>query len=400
MFFGLHSRSIARAMRSRLRPTSLLAQRRTAAITFVACTVGAATLISCNKSAPPPAPPVPVTISTAKAATGVKAGAYSANIAAETQVDVAFKVNGYVKSILQVKDTAGRLHLIQSGDPVKSGQVLATIRDDTYRQQTMRASSSLASARAQLAKNKADYERYSALLKQHVSSVADYDAAKQAFESSQAEVDSAAAALKQAQVDLDDCQLKAPISGLVLSRPIEVGTLVGPGTVGFQIGDTDEVKVVFGVAPLIVNQIKVGDPISITTDAFPGDKFDGSITKIAAAADPTSRIFDVEATIPNPHLQLKVGMIAGLHLKSGAAPPQELVVPMRALVRPPDNPAGYAVYVTDARDGKTYAKLTPVEIGDVTGDQVGIESGLAAGASVIVKGSDIVYNGQQVSVVP
>jgi RND family efflux transporter MFP subunit len=388
-------------MRSCLRPLSVFSRRLTAGIEIVVCVVGVAALASCNKSAPPPAPPLPVTISAAKAGTASKAGAYSANITAETQVDVAFKVSGYVKSILQVKDAAGRLHLIQSGDPIKSGAILATIRDDTYRQQTMRAASTLASARASLAKTKADYERYSALLKQHVSSVADYDAAKEGYESSQAEVSAAQAALKQAQVDLDDCQLKAPISGLVLSRPIEVGTLVGPGTVGFQVGDTHKVKVVFGVAPVIVQRLKVGDPISITTDAFPSQKFDGSITQIAAAADPTSRIFDVEATIPNPNLQLKVGMIAGLHLKSGAvAPTAELVVPMRALVRPPTDPKGYAVYVTDAREGKTFARLTPVEIGDVTGDQVGIESGLAPGANVIVKGSDIVYDGQQVSVVP
>jgi RND family efflux transporter MFP subunit len=386
-------------MRSRSRLTSLVFRRRTAAIAVLVYTAGA--LTSCQKAAPAPAPPLPVTISTAKAATQSKAGAYSANITAETQVDVAFKVNGYVKSILQVKDAAGRLHLIQSGDPIKSGATLATIRDDTYRQQTMRAASTLASARASLAKSKADFERYTALLKQHVSSVADYDAAKQAYQSSQAEVTSAQAALKQAQVDLDDCQLRAPISGLMLSRSIEVGTLVAPGTVAFQVGDTDKVKVVFGVAPASVHQINVGDPISITTDAFPGEKFNGSITKIAAAADPTSRIFDVEATIPNPRQQLKVGMIAGLHLKTSIVTPlAELVVPMRALVRPPNDPKGYAVYVTSSSDGKTFARLTPVEIGEVTGDRVGIESGLAPGASVIVKGSDIVYDGQQVSVVP
>jgi RND family efflux transporter MFP subunit len=388
-------------MLSRLRPPSLFFDSRTAAIVFIACLVGSATLTSCKKAAPAPAPALPVTISAAAAATRSKTGAYSANITADTQVDVAFKVNGYVKSILQVKDAAGRLHLIQSGDAVKAGQVLATIRDDTYRQQTLRAASGLASARASLAKSKADYERYSALLKQHVSSVADYDAAKQAYASGQAEVNSAQAALKQAQVDLDDCQLKAPIGGLILSRPIEVGTLVNAGTVGFQVGDTKSVKVVFGVAPSIVHDVKVGDPISITTDAFPGEKFNGSITRIAAAADPTSRIFDVEATIPNPNQQLKVGMIASLHLKSGApTEAAEVVVPMRALVRPPNDPRGYAVYVADSRDGKTFARLTPVEIGDVTGDRVGIESGLAPGANVIVKGSDIVYDGQQVSVVP
>jgi len=185
----------------------------------------------------------------------------------------------------------------------------------------------------------------------------------------------------------------------VLARNIEVGTLVGPSTVAFQVGDTKKVKVVFGVAASIVHQVKVGEPISITTDAFPGKKFEGMISKVAAAADPTSRVFDVEALILNPGDQLKVGMIAGLQLPGAIAAPG-VVVPIRAIVRPPNDPSGYAVYVADQRDGKTYARLTPIEVGPVTGEQVGVESGLAPGADVIVKGADIVYDGQQVSVVP
>ena len=93
-------------------------------------------------------------------------------------------------------------------------------------------------------------------------------------------------------------------------------------------------------------------------------------------------------------------MIAGLHLPGNVASKPSLTVPMRSIVRPPGNQKEYAVFVVENKDGKSWARLTTVSIGPVVGDQVTIESGLEAGAQVIVKGSDVVYDGQQVSAVP
>ena len=90
-------------------------------------------------------------------------------------------------------------------------------------------------------------------------------------------------------------------------------------------------------------------------------------------------MFDIEATIPNPTAQLRVGMIAALHLPATAQAKNMLVVPTRAVVRPPDDPKGYAVYVAEKdADGKLVALLRKVEIGPVVGDQVSVESGLDA----------------------
>jgi hypothetical protein len=78
-----------------------------------------------------------------------------------------------------------------------------------------------------------------------------------------------------------------------------------------------------------------------------------------------------------------------------------VVVPTRAIIRPPDDPKGYAVYVAEKdADGKLVATLKKVEIGPVVGDQVSIESGLDAGAQVIVRGADVVFNGASITVVP
>ena len=358
-------------------------------------------ILGCGHKAPAEKDSLPVTVQAVAVAKGAAGGGYSANIIADTQVDVAFKVNGYVQSILQVKGTDGRPRNVQAGDRITAGAVLAVVKDDTYRNSLLKAQADLQNSRASLSKSKADFARYTHLLQERVVAKAEFDAAKQQYESAQAAVGASQAAVQQAQVDLDDCKLKSPMSALVLDRKIEVGTLVAPNTIGFQIGDTGKVKVVFGVPGGIVGELKPGAEISATVDAFPGQTFKGVISKVSAVADPNTRVFDIEATIPNADARLRVGMIAALHLPATAQAASMMVVPTRALVRPPDDPKGYAVYVAEKdADGKLVATLKKVEIGPVVGDQVSIQSGLDAGAQVIVRGADVVFNGASITVVP
>jgi len=363
--------------------------------------VASVAIAGCGHKEEAPPESIPVTVQTVAMAGAAAGGAYSANIVADTQVDVAFKVNGYVQSILQVKGADGKPRNVQAGDAVKAGAVLAVVKDDTYRNTLAKAQSDLQNSRATLSKAKADFGRYTHLLAENVASKADYDTAKQQYESAQASVGAANASVQQAQVDLDDCKLKSPMSALVLDRKIEVGTLVSPNTVGFQIGDTSKVKVVFGVPGSIVSALTPGSELSVTTDAFPGRTFKGTISKVAAVADPNTRVFDIEATIPNPDGRLRVGMVAALHLPAAAQAKSVVVVPTRAIVRPPDDPKGFAVYVAQKNaDGTMVAQLKKIEIGPVLGDQVSVESGLDAGAQVIVRGADVVSDGANINVVP
>jgi RND family efflux transporter MFP subunit len=360
----------------------------------------ATSLTACSHNPPKSSEPVPVTVQVVHSSKRASENAYSGSIVADTQVDLAFKVNGYVLTILQVKGADGRLRFVQAGDRVNSGIVLASIKDDIYRQQVLKGAAEVENARANQTKAKADFTRFSELFKEHIISRAQYDTYKQRADSSDAAVAAARAALQQAQVDLDDCKLKTPISGFVLDRKIEVGTLVAVNSVAFQVGDTQKVKVVFGVPSSVVSSVSHDAPVTMTTDGFPGQLFKGSISKIASAADPNSRLFDLEAAIPNQDSRLRVGMIATLHLPNGIQPKPMLVVPMRAIVRPPNNASGYAVYVLADKDDHTIARLKPIEIGPVVGDEVSVESGIDDGSKVIVKGSDIVYDGEFVSVIP
>jgi RND family efflux transporter MFP subunit len=191
---------------------------------------------------------------------------------------------------------------------------------------------------------------------------------------------------------------------VVLKRDIEVGTLVGPGNLGFVLADTTSVKAVFGVPDVLMQRTKVGLPLAVTTDSIPGVRFAGRITAVAPAADSKSRVFDVEVKIPNHDHRLKAGMIASVEWseKPGAreAASPIPVVPLTAIVRPGDNPSGYAVFVVEEQGGKFLAHSRTVELSDIYGSMMGIKGGLHSGDRVIVTGASLVKDGEQVQVVP
>ena len=111
-------------------------------------------------------------------------------------------------------------------------------------------------------------------------------------------------------------------------------------------------KAVFGVPDVMVPRLQLGSALVVSTEALPGVQFRGQLSRISPAADPKSRVFEIELTIPNPHDQLKIGSIGALEMveERGAAP--VAVVPLAAVVRSKDDPTGYAVFVVQEQEGK------------------------------------------------
>jgi HlyD family secretion protein len=112
-------------------------------------------------------------------------------------------------------------------------------------------------------------------------------------------VSEAEAGLKHAQINLGHCKLTAPMDGVILQRGIEIGSLAAPGVMAFQIANTSEMKAVFGGSDIQVGQLKQGQSQTLTSEAIPGVQLIGTITRIAPNAGPTTRIYDVEISVPN-----------------------------------------------------------------------------------------------------
>jgi len=300
-------------------------------------------------------------------------------------VDVAFRVSGVVDQVTQVRGADGRTRNLQDGDLVHRGDVLARLRQDEFRDQLTDADASLRQAQA-------DFERTSQLYENRSVSKADYDAAYARYTASRARG-------SQAAISLRDATLRSPIDGIILKRSVEVGSLAGPSAPAFTVADTRVVKVVFGVPDMIVAHLQLGGRLAIQAEAMPGTKLEGRITRISPSADPSVRVFEVEAALPNPGGRMKVGMLATLQL-GDLAPGGAVFVPLAAVVRPAGDSSGYAVYVVRDSAGAAAARLRRVNLGDVSGNLIAVREGLASGERVIVRGATIVADGQAVRVIP
>jgi len=378
---------------------------RRAALRTLALTLATAPLGGCRGHEAVDRPPTPVRVLAAipsPAGAGVR---YSASIEAKDQVAVAFKQSGYLREILQARGLDGRPRDLHEGDRVEKGTVLARLREIEYQDSVSSAQSQVAEATASLVHAKQDFGRAEALYKAQALTQPDYDSAKRNLDVAQARVEGAQAQREAARTALDDCALKAPLTGVVTGAGLEVGQLVTPGTVGFTLADTTSVKAVFGVSDVMLKEMKLGGALSIGTESIPGTEFQGRISRISPAADPKSRVFEVELTIPNPGAQLKPGMIAGLRAlgADGAAPAAAAGIPavrLSAIVRPPADKDGYAVFVVEDEGGRPVARVRKVALGEAVGNSIAVTSGLRIGERVIVTGATLVTDGEPVRLVP
>ena len=383
-------------------------------------------LPNCRREASYQNPPTPVGVAEVQRYESGSEIRYSANITPYTEVNLAFKSGGYVQSIRQVRGVDGRTRDLQQGDNVSAGMVLAQVRQDDYviradqaRMQLTQAKWSLESARSQQAKAEAslnqaqlDFTRAKNLFEAQSLTKSDYDTAKTRLDADQASVSAAKSqvdalqaqvgvaeeSVKSAELSLADATLKSPMDAVVLQRAVEIGTLVAPGTVAFVLADLSSVKVVFGVPDTKMERVKLGAGQTITAEAVTGE-FNGRITAISPSADPKSRTFSVELTISNPRGQLKPGMIATITLAGSKQTSQVPVIPLSAVIRPAQNPQGYAVFILEDQGGKPVARMRNVELGEAYGNLVGVKAGLNLNERVITTGATLIKDGWPVQVI-
>src|SRR5215467_4236374 len=306
--------------------------------------VAAAGLAGCSRHpASTEHPPVPVKVQTVESATGAASTRYSAAVLPAVQVDVAYKVSGYVDALAQVKLPDGTSRPIQEGDRVTPGMMLARVRSEDYSQRLAEAVANQADARAAELVAEADHKRTAFLAEQDAVSGSDLDNQRARKDSAVARRVGADAKVAEARTALRDCVLASPIEGVVIKKRVEVGSFVSAGSVAFTVADMRTVKVVFAVPDVMVNTLHVHSPIAIRAEAV--GSLPGSITRIDPSADAKSRTFEVEASVPNSDGRVKAGMVASVGLGGEASPaPSRIALPLSSLVRPGPTSRGFAVY--------------------------------------------------------
>jgi RND family efflux transporter MFP subunit len=357
------------------------------------------TAVACKQQNAAETLPLPVHIAAVRTLSIGNGARYSASIVPYAQVDLSFQSSGYVDRIRQVKSPSGGMRNIDQGDYVQKGTVLAVVRQQDYIDKVQQATAQQARAQAEYDKAKLTFDRTSALYASQSATKPDYDSAKAQLDSTAASVSGAKAQVSEANIALGNCELKAPFSGWIVKRNIDLGTLVGPATNGFTVADTRSVKAVFGVPDTSMDRVKLGQHLSITTDALP-KPFAGRVSAVSPAADPKSRVFSVEVTVDNPKEQLKSGMIASLLLNGGQLPQPVLAVPLGAIIRDPGRADTFAVMLADGAGETVTAHLRPVDLADTYGNMIGAKGGLAEGDRVITTGVSLIKDGDKVRVIP
>jgi multidrug efflux system membrane fusion protein len=353
-------------------------------------------------SEPKPARPVRVqAVAVAPPPAGIR---YSATVEAYQQIPLAFKASGYVDRVAQRPGADGRLRAAQAGDRVTGGTLLARVNEADYRERVGSGRAKVAEGEAALTKARLDLERARTLFRADSLTRPELDAAQASFDTAEARIAAARAEVVLAESSLRDCALVAPATGVLLERKIEVGSLVGTGSVGFVLGDVSQVKARFGIPDSMIQAVKPGDRIGVIVDAVAGATFAGRVTALAPAADPQSRVFDVEVTIPNADGRLRPGMIGTVVLgpaaEQSASVVRPLVVPLTAVIKSPGETEQFAVLVVERQGDITIARMRRVELGDVLGNGVAVLKGLSAGDRIIITGSSLLVDGEPVHVIP
>jgi RND family efflux transporter MFP subunit len=239
---------------------------------------------------------------------------------------------------------------------------------------------------------------YDAAVEQHRAATANVEAAMREIEARRGQVNAALAQTVSARINLGDTNLIAPMPGVIVEKKVEPGSLVAAGTTAFTLDDTRVVKANFGVPDAMLAHLKLGSAVPVQLEALEGQTLTGRITEIAASANRESRVFNVEVTLPNRDRSLKVGMIASIRIERADAQTVP-VVPLTALMTAESGSNNYSVFTIKERDGRQFAQLKSVRIGQTFGKSVVIEEGLTPGDRIIVNRTNQLSDGNPIRVV-
>jgi RND family efflux transporter MFP subunit len=322
---------------------------------------------------------------------------YSASLIPYTQVDVAFRTTGYVTDVKQIKSADGRIRDIGVGDHVSKGTVLAQIRRQDLKNQADESSAQVDGDVAQHAQAEQDFNRAKALYATQSLTKPEFDQAQARFDSTLAAVNQAKAAQRQSQLTLNDAQLEAPLSGFVIARNLDVGTLASPSSAAFTIANTSAVKATFGVPEDALNLVHQGQKLTLQLQNGAA-QYSGRVTSISPGADARNRVFSVEVTLSNRKNTLKPGMIASVELGGKREAPQPSV-PLSAIVPYPGEAGQFAVVVAEQQSGRWKAHIRRVTVGATHGSSASV-TGVHAGEKVVAIGAQLLKDGDSLSVIP
>jgi RND family efflux transporter MFP subunit len=314
-------------------------------------------------------------------------------VVSDHQVEVLTKVSGQIVALS-----------FEQGDRVKKGQVLARIEDTIYRARRDQAAAELEKSRANLEYQKVNFDRVERLHQERNAPDIEYADARRWLDDAHAQVAANEAALQYAQKALNDCEVVAPIAGVVLERNVEVGDFVaaegGRGAnANAQFGaiaDMAVLRVEVDISELDIARIRRGLPCTVTPDAYKDRRYSGHVMWIDPGANYSKATVQAKVRIEKPDEWLRVEGSAQVVFHADVPAPADnaadsLWIPSSAC-RPA--PQGDTATVFVAVEGRL--RQATITLGRRSGGEVEVRGGLTAGQSIAAEGLDKLRDGQRI----
>ena len=286
----------------------------------------------------------------------------------------------------QVSGIVSKLY-VDYNSVVKKGQVIAELDKTNLLSQLATAKTQLATAQSQLNYQTANYKRYQTLFQKGLVAADDYDNAKLSYRQAVEQVASAKEEVQRAQTNLGYATITSPIDGVVLSKSVEEGQTVAASFSTpelFTIAqDLTNMQVVADVDEADIGDVKEGERVSFTVDAYPDDTFEGTVKQVRQEATTTNNVVTYEAVIsaPNADLKLKPGLTANVTIYT-AERKGVLAVPSKALRFTPTKETVGKMKIVDVQGAKN--KVWTIEGNSIVAHKVNI--GMADGTNTQIIG--------------
>ncbi|MES2277980.1 MAG: efflux RND transporter periplasmic adaptor subunit [Bacteroidota bacterium] len=301
------------------------------------------------------------------------------------QVDLYAKVNSYVKKML-----------VDVGSEVQAGQLLVTLEAPEINSQLAGAKSRIAQQQAIYLASKANYDRLLSTSKTPGTiSQNDLDQAEARKNADYANVEAAKSASEEITANRNYLEIRAPFSGVITARNVNLGAYVGPSGKGSDqpllvLQQQNKLRLVISIPESSTGGLSTKDEVSFTVRALPNQKFTAKVARLAGALDDKLRSERLEMDVLNTTKKLLPGMYAEVNLPLPGRD-SAFVIPKTALVISTEK-----VFVIRVVNGK--AQWVPVQKGMQAGDKVEVHGDLKAGDELIKSANDEIRDGQDIKV--
>ena len=337
---------------------------------------------------------------------------FSFEKAAPANIQIGVTATGTIEPVTsvtvgtQVSGIVSRIY-VDYNSVVKKGQVIAELDKTNLTSELNTAKANLASAQSSLNYETDNYKRYKTLYSKGLVSADEYESAKLSYDKALQTVVSQKEQLTKAQTNLGYATITSPIDGVVLSKAVEEGQTVAASFNTpelFSIAkDLKDMRVIADIDEADIGEVKEGENVKFTVDAFPNDTFEGVVTQVRQEATTTNNVVTYEVVIsaPNADLKLKPGLTANVTIFT-AEKNNVLSVPSKALRYTPTVETIGKKYKIQDCNGKNKVwtlegnvlKAHAVQIGISDGSRTEIVSGIANGLQVITELKEIMPEGE------